>query len=174
MYYGFISWLALSIFCWGVSVSKHIFTLCCIAAELNALSPSMGHWLQTIQFSTITRSHPLVVCRWLQRYGKWHCTDAIGSLWKLCRMCMDSLIIVSFALLPLWISTVNVCPLHSILIFGSVCLGQFNYWEHPPPPEQVHPRYSPETHLPCNEWLSKYCCLFFCFAPPPPLLGILF
>lgn len=35
-------------------MSKHnIFTLCCIAAELNALSPGMGHWLQTIQFSII-------------------------------------------------------------------------------------------------------------------------
>lgn len=117
----------------GISVSKHIFTLCCIAAELNALSPSVGHWLQTIQFSTITLS---LIFSWcvggVQVWKMAHCIDAIGSLWKLCRMCMDSLIIVSFALLPLWISTVNVCPLHSILIFGSVCLGQFNYWEHPP------------------------------------------
>lgn len=41
-------------FSFGISASKHnIFTLCCIAAELNALSPHVGHWLQTIQFSTI-------------------------------------------------------------------------------------------------------------------------
>lgn len=67
--------------CSGVSVSKHnIFTLCCIAAELNALSPSPGHWLQTIQFSTVTFS---LVTPWLvvvvQIRRTAHGIDAIGS-----------------------------------------------------------------------------------------------
>lgn len=83
----------------------------------------------------------------------------MGSLWKLCRMCIDSLIIVSFALLPLWISTVNVCPLHSILIFGSVCLGQFNYWEHPPPQSKcILDTVLKHTFHAMNDWVNIAAC----------------
>lgn len=116
--------------CPGISVSKHtIFTLCCFAAELNALSPYTGHWLQTIQFSTVPFS---LIIPWLvgsssvMENGSLHL-----CLWYWCRGryvgCAWTLVVFSFALLPSWISTVNVCPLHSILVFDSVCLGQFNY-----------------------------------------------
>lgn len=63
-------------------MSKHnIFTLCCIAAELNALSPSMGHWLQTIQFSTIIFSFisSLLLGGIVQLWEMAHCIDTIGS-----------------------------------------------------------------------------------------------
>lgn len=62
-------------------MSKHnIFTLCCIAAELNALSPYMGHWLHTIQFSTV--AFELIFPGLVGGSQLWktaHCTDAIGS-----------------------------------------------------------------------------------------------
>lgn len=90
-------------------MSKHnIFTLCCIAAELNALSPYVGHRLQTIQFSTIIFNllFPLLVDDIVQLGKNAHCIDTLVVPWKLCRMCMYYLIIFSFALLPLQIAKV--------------------------------------------------------------------
>lgn len=88
---------------WGTGV----FTLWYIAAKLNSLALYVGQWPRTIQFSAVTFNPtlPLLVGRWWFGSGEsTHFVDAFGSSWKLRRMRIYYLMILSFALWPLQIA----------------------------------------------------------------------